>query len=344
MMKPDNKPLSAAWVTTIWNIDYPSKTTTNSKQLKDEINQLISNAVAANLNALFFQVRPCADAFYQSNIFPWSKWLTGTQGLSPGGGFDPLEYIIEQCHKYDIQLHTWINPYRITALTSDILIPTHPAILYPELTIEVEGKLYFNPGEPLARKLIIDGVSEIVQNYDIDGIHYDDYFYPEGIVNEDLQTWIDHGENFNNIADWRRNNVDELIRLTYQAVKEINPNVAFGVSPSGIWANKTSNTLGSDTHGFQSYYAIYSDSRGWVKNGYVDYIAPQIYWRIGQQGSDFLTVINWWHNVCKDTPVELYIGLASYKNFEEEEYAAQIELAETLGNGYIFFSFTDRYR
>lgn len=339
--EPKSASFAAAWVATIWNIDFPSKSTTNDVQLKKEIDQLVLRATTAGLDALFFQVRPSSDAFYKSSIFPWSRWLTGAQGLAPDNGFDPLEYIIAKAHEYNIQLHAWINPYRITTSASEKLVPTHPASLYPELTIDVDGKLYFNPGEPLACDIIIEAACEIVQNYAVDGIHYDDYFYPENITIQDMQTWINYGEDFDSVADWRRNNINELIRQTYQAIKTIKPSVSFGVSPSGIWANKSSNVLGSDTRGFQSYYAIYADSRSWIKKGYVDYIAPQIYWYIGQSGCDFFTVLNWWNDVCKDTSVALYVGLAGYKYFDEEEYENQIKLSNELGNGYIIFSFCD---
>lgn len=339
--------LKAAWVTTVWNTDFPQKPTANSANLKKEIDELILNAKSYGLNALFFQVRPCADSLFKSNIFPWSRFLTGTQGIAPSDSFDPLSYIIEKSHSAGIQLHAWINPFRITVLGSDKLIPTHPAVLNPELTINVSGKTYFNPGEPRARELIINGVLEILENYEVNGIHFDDYFYPEAITNEDWHTWIEYGNGFGNIADWRRNNVNELVRQTYSEVKRINPNAMFGVSPSGIWANKSSNPLGSDTRGFESYYAIFADSRNWIKSEYVDYIVPQIYWHTDQAGSDFLTVFHWWRDVCKDTNVKLYVGLAGYKLGsggvwnDKDEFATQMALADTLANGFIVFSFCD---
>ena len=284
--------LRGAWVATVWGIDFPSATTTNSGTLKNEINALVDKASECGLNALFFQVRPSADAFYSSLYFPWSKYLTGKQGVAPSNGFDPFKYIIEKCHEAGIHLHAWINPFRITAAAGETVITTHPATVAPWLTMGVGGKLYFNPGEELARELIIEGVREIVENYDVDGIHFDDYFYPEEITTEDSFTFEGRWNGIDNLADWRRNNIDELIYKTHAAVKEIDPDVLFGVSPSGIWANKTHNPLGSATLGFESYYEIYADSRGWVRNGWVDYIVPQIYWKIGQKNSDFLTVLD----------------------------------------------------
>lgn len=342
----DNNALIGAWIATVWNLDFPSKATQNDTKLKQEIDAIISKAHSSGVNSLFFQVRPCADSFYKSNVFPWSRFLSGTQGLAPNNNFDPLLYITEQCHNVGIELHAWINPLRVT-VSSDILIPSHPANLNPELAFNVNNKIYFNPGEPKARELIVDGVREILQNYDVDGIHFDDYFYPEDIQNEDLQTWHNYGSNFGSIADFRRNSIDELIRETFIAVKELKPNAVFGVSPSGIWANKSINPLGSDTRGFQSYYEIYADSRGWVKKGYVDYIAPQIYWYIGQSGSDFKTVLSWWQNVCKDTNVKLFTGIAGYKAGTggvwntNDEFKKQILLSLENGDGFIIFAFRD---
>lgn len=342
-----NKSLKGAWVTTVWNLDFPSSPTQNSQKLQQEIDEIISKASSYGLNALFFQVRPCADSFYKSNFFPWSRFLSGTQGVAPKNNFDPLRYITEQCHKVGIELHAWINPLRVTVLSSDKLVSTHPASLYPELTFNVNDKIYFDPGEPAVRRLIIDGVCEILQNYDVDGIHFDDYFYPEGMTNEDFPTWQSYGYSFKNVADFRRNNIDELIQQTYLAVKELRPSAAFGVSPSGIWANKSSNPLGSDTRGFESFYAIYADSRGWVKKGYVDYIAPQIYWHMGQAGSDFSVVFDWWYNVCKDTGVKLLPGIAGYKVGtggvwnSSSELKNQMQLSAGYGNGFIIFKFSD---
>jgi len=336
--------MKGAWITTVWNTDYPAKPTTDKVQLEKEINSIVSKAAELSLNALFFQVRPSADALYKSEIFPWSKFLTGKQGLAPNGNFDPLAYMIEKCHGANIRLHAWINPFRITTSKSDVLSTIHPASLFPELTIKVGDTLFFNPGLPAARALIIDGVREIAQNYDVDGINFDDYFYPEALTTEDLPAFALYGNDLS-IQDWRRNNVDKLIYQTHLAVKEIKPDIVFGVSPSGIWANKPGNPLGSDTWGFESYNAIYADSRGWVKNQYVDYIAPQIYWYIGQKGSDFATVLDWWNDVCKDTGVTLYAGLAGYKIGtggpwnDISEFENQQSLSTETAGGFIIFTF-----
>lgn len=349
--QPDeHKPifLRGAWVPTVYNITYPAYATANSILLKQGIDSIVAYAAAAGLNALFFQVRPCADAFYPSDIFPWSKYLTGEQGRAPDNNFDPLAYIIEKCHSAGIALHAWINPYRITALAADTIIPSHPASVMPQITFNVGGKLYFNPASSTARDLIIEGVREIVETYDVDGIQFDDYFYPENIADEDLLAFESSSNGINNLADWRRNNVDELIRETYLMLKSVKPDVVFGVSPSGIWANKSRNAAGSNTLGFESYYDIYADTRMWVNDSYVDYIAPQIYWYIGQTGSDYLTVLNWWRDVCDGTGVLLYAGLAGYKQDEAwadfYELANQADLAVDLSGGFIIYNFNDLFK
>ena len=337
--------LKGAWVPTVYNITYPAYPTQNSAVLKQGIDDIVASAQNAGLNALFFQVRPCADSLYKSKYFPWSKYLSGGQGVSPNNNFDPLAYIIERCHSAGLKLHAWINPYRITALSTDKIIPSHPASVVPEITFNAGGKLYFNPGELAARDLIIAGVSEIVENYDVDGIQFDDYFYPENMADEDLFTFNGSSNGINNLADWRRNNIDELIQQTYLAIKSIKPDVLFGVSPSGVWANKFNNPLGSDTWGFESYSEIYADSRGWVKKGYVDYIAPQLYWYIGQTGSDFITTFNWWRDVVGGTDTALYIGLAGYKQDDtwknSTEITNQANLAANNAGGIIVYNFND---
>lgn len=308
----NNSEFRGVWVCTVYAMDYPTAYTKNAGTLKKDIDAIVGNAGRFGFNAVIFQVRPAADAFYKSAIFPWSKYLSGTQGQAPDSDFDPLEYIIEKCHQANIELHAWINPYRVTALASDKLISGHIALSNPEYAVDYQGKLYFNPGVEAVRKIIIAGAEEIVKNYNVDGIHFDDYFYPDKSFN-DYDTYLKYNKSFSNIEDWRRNNNDLLIEETYKAIKKINANVKFGVSPSGIWANKNSNSLGSATNGFQSYYDIFADSRKWVINNWVDYIIPQVYWNIGFAAADYSVIVDWWANVVKNTDVKLYIGLACYK-------------------------------
>lgn len=308
------------WIASVYNIDFPGKQNLSVSQMKQELNQIIADAEAMNLNAVFFQVRPTADALYDSALFPWSKYLTGSQGKAPAQNFDPLEYLIRQGKAHGIEIHAWINPYKITRGTAEkpnldlnALSDDNPARLYPDLVVaHSSGELYLNPGEPMSRYLVLQGVKELLDNYDIAGIHYDDYFYPTGTF-DDADTYQNYGAGYNSIEDWRRHNVDLLVQETHQLTQQ-KPGAVFGVSPAGVWANKTTNPNGSDTSaGVETYYDHYADTRKWVKNGWVDYIAPQIYWQIGHSKCDYAVLVDWWSNVVRGTDVKLYIGHAAYK-------------------------------
>ncbi len=352
-----NKDFRGLWVATVLNLDYPSKQGVSDTLMKSEAIEILNQVEALGLNAVVLQVRPTADSFYPSDIFPWSKYLTGKQGVQPLNAFDPLKFWIDEAHKRDIAVHAWINPYRITRKTAtetahDInsLALDHPARLHPEWVVKHDdGNLYFNPGIPEVMNLIIDGVTEIVTNYDIDGIHFDDYFYPDSNFN-DTATYSKYGVKFPSVADWRRNNVNELVSKTYKAIKSIDENVQFGISPFGIWANSKNNKLGSDTAGLESYTSHYADTRKWVKDGMIDYIAPQIYWNIGYSIADYSKLLKWWDDVAEGTDVNLYIGHAAYRAgnsdpksawYGVDEISRQLSLNQSAKNvdGSIFFRY-----
>ena len=308
--------MRGVWVSTIYGLDYPSQATTDEASLKSQLDAILDNCEKMHMNAIFFQVRPSSDAFYDSDIFPWSKYLTGTQGQAPSGGFDPLEYMVEGAHARGIELHAWINPYRITqggeadwqALSAD-----NPAKGTMAQYVKKYGEnYYYDPGEPAVRQLIEDGVTEILENYDVDGIHLDDYFYP-GTDFDDSATYAKYGGDFTDLAAWRRDNVNMLIQELDTIVHKAGKNLRFGVSPTGIWANSSSVTGGSATSGTQHYISRYADSVTWIKNGWVDYIAPQIYWYTGYQIADYLVLAQWWNDIVEGTDVDLYIGMADYK-------------------------------
>lgn len=345
------------WVSTVVNIDYPAKPTTDVETLKSEAIKILDNAKDMRMNAVFLQVRPSSDAIYKSDIFPWSKYLTGTQGTAPADNFDPLEFWITEAHKRGIQLHAWLNPYRVTKKESKdpeydfaSLAPNNPAKLHPEWVVKhSDGNLYYNPGLPEVRKLVIDGILEIIKNYDVDGIHFDDYFYP-GNNFADQAAYEKYGKGYTDIHNWRRANVDTLVRDLSKAIKAANKNISFGISPFGIWANKAGSPYGSDTKGNQSYYSHYADTRKWVKEGWLDYIAPQIYWNIGYSIADYSKLAAWWEDVVKDTGVDLYIGQAAYKSnngtlaspwygVAEIERQLQLNAKSTEVDGSIFFSY-----
>lgn len=354
-----NKDFRGLWVATVLNLDYPSKQGVSDTLMKNEAIEILNQVEVLGLNAVVLQIRPTADSFFPSEIFPWSKYLTGKQGTQPLNAFDPLKFWIDEAHKRDIAVHAWINPYRITRKTAtetahDVssLAENHPARLHPEWVVKHnDGNLYFNPGIPEAMNLIVDGVSEIVTNYDIDGIHFDDYFYPDSNF-DDASTFAKYGVNFPSLADWRRNNVNQLISKTYKAIKSIDEKVQFGISPFGIWANSKTNTLGSDTAGLESYTSHYADTRLWVKEGMIDYIAPQLYWNIGFSIADYSKLLKWWDDVAEGTGVNLYIGHAAYRTgntdpksawYGVDEISRQLNLNQAAANvnGSIFFRYAN---
>jgi len=346
------------WVTTVGNGDWPTRQGLSVEQMKREADTYLDVAKELGFNAIFLQSRPMGDAMYPSKIFPWSHFLTGKQGQAPADEFDPLRYWIDGAHQRGMQLHAWCNPYRVThgRSTKNDLDPKNPAVLNPEWLIEREGRPYLNPGLPEVRKLVTDGLVEIVTNYkDIDGVHFDDYFYPEGIKDEDAETFKKYGGDFQDVKDWRRNNVDLLVKGINDAVKKANPKAQWGISPSGIWANKGDDPArlqhpeGSATRGNSHHFAMYADTRKWVQEGWLDYLVPQIYWHIGFNVADFKTLADWWNDVAKGTKAKIYIGLASYRvnpNSQTEawrtpdELGRQLDYLKTKPNigGFVFFT------
>lgn len=309
--------LCGVWVSTVINLDYPTKPTADVVTLKAEADEILDNAAELGFNAVFLQVRPCADALYASAVYPWSLYLTGDQNLAPADDFDPLAYWVDGAHKRGMELHAWINPYRITRAAAewDKLSENHPAKLHPDWVVNYKNNYYFDPSLPEVRRLVTDGAVEIVENYDVDGIHMDDYFYP-GTDFDDSAAYAAYDGDMD-LSDWRRDNVNKLVSGLYKAIKAADKTVDFGISPAGIWASKTLNPLGSDTTStYSSYYGAYADTRSWVKDGWLDYIAPQIYWERGHKTADFTALLNWWSEQVKGTGVDLYIGLADYKTLE----------------------------
>lgn len=343
----------AVWVGTVFGLNYPSKPTTDSNILKQDAIEILDNIKGMGFNTIIFQVRPASDSLYKSDIFPWSQYLTGTQGIAPDNNFDPLEFFIQQSHERGLKFHAWLNPYRVTASENefDKLSPTNPAVVRKDLTVtHTNNKVYWNPGEPEARQFVLDGVKEIVDRYDVDGIHIDDYFYPEGNFN-DFETYLKYGNGMS-IEDWRRENNNILVKSIYNIVHSSEKDIVFGVSPSGIWANKGVQTPdGSDTNGSESYSVQFADTKRWVKEEFIDYIVPQIYWNIGFKVADYEVLSNWWSNVIDGTNVKLYIGQAAYKSensnskspwYGVDEIKRQVELnrGNELISGYSMYSYS----
>ena len=312
--QPAKDDMRGVWVASVHNIDFPSEQGMTADQLKAEADTELDNIAAMGLNTVFLQVRPSADALYPSELFPWSRYVSGTAGQAPDGSFDVLGYWVTAAHERGLQLHAWINPYRITIDGEDewnAIPDSSPAKQHPEWVVKYNDNYYFNPGIPAVQQLVVDGAAEIVKNYDVDGIHLDDYFYP-GQKFDDDDSYAKYGNGMNR-ADWRRENVNKMVQAVRDDIKNYDSSIAFGISPTSVWANKTSNALGSDTKAYESYNAIYADSRKWALENWVDYIAPQVYTEIGNSAADYKTVVDWWSDTLKDSKTKLYIGLADYK-------------------------------
>ncbi len=311
-----SKSFRGVWVSTVYNLDYPSRQTVSEQTLKEEADRILDGCVEMGMTAVFLQVRPSADAFYPSSVYPWSRYLTGSQTQEPENDFDPLDYWVSEAHKRGLELHAWINPYRITCSQEgewESLSESSPAKLHPEWVVRyTDGNYYFDPAIPEVRQMVVDGALEIVRNYDVDGIHLDDYFYP-GTDFGDSASYEKYGSEFDNIGDFRRNNVDLLVKQLDQVLHEERSDLSFGISPSGIWANQSSLPEGSATSGRESYFQSYADTRKWVKEGWIDYICPQIYWYIGYSVADYETLVYWWADVTAGTDCALYVGMADYK-------------------------------
>mgnify|MGYP002509737089 FL=1 len=338
-MKRDvDQEMRGVWVTTAWGLDYPAEPSVSAEELRRQADEILDGADEYGFNTVFLQVRPCSDALYRSDIYPWSKYLTGQYGAAPDSDFDPLAYWVEEAHERGLELHAWINPYQATRSENELenLADRSPAVLHPEWLIEYGGRYYFDPALPEVRQMVIDGAVELVEHYDIDGIHMDDYFYPGSEVG-DAASYAAYGADFPDIGDWRRENTNLLVQGMDEAVHRADPGIEFGISPTAIWANKTMHPEGSEnTTGFSSYFEIYADSKKWVESGWVDYIAPQLYWQAGDAEHDFTSLLAWWSDLVAGTDgdVELYVGLADSKAadaeadspwYEGKEIAAQMK-------------------
>lgn len=307
--------LRAAWIATVDNVDWPAKGVTNAEQQKADYIALLDDLQEAGINAVITQIKPTADSFYPSNYGPWSEWLTGVQGQDPG--YNPLAFMIEEVHKRNMEFHAWFNPYRVSMQDQvSRLVENHPARQHPDWVVSYGGKLYYNPGVPEAREFITNSVMEVVNGYDIDGVHFDDYFYPypvSGVDFPDNAAYQSYGTGFTNKAEWRRYNVDTFIHDLSVQIKGAKPYVKFGISPFGIWKNKSSDPNGSDTNGLESYSALNADTRKWVLEEWIDYITPQVYWYFGYSPAAYEKVTDWWRAQVQGRKTQLYIGHAAYR-------------------------------
>jgi uncharacterized lipoprotein YddW (UPF0748 family) len=297
------------WIATVADIDWPADKNESSEKQMSELTDMLDKLQAAGINTIFFQVRTECDAFYQSKYEPWSYWLTGEQGKAPNPYYDPLEFIIAAAHKRGLELHAWFNPYRAAKINGTYEIAaTHISKIHPGWTLSFGSYKILNPGIPAVNHYIARVVSDVVRRYDVDGIHFDDYFYPYSpkITKQDASTYKKYKGGFTNIDDWRRNNINTMVEEVYDSIKAIKPYVKFGISPFGIVENKF-----AGTNGLNSYDVIYCDPITWLKNKTVDYILPQLYWEIGNKSADFAGLLPWWALSAGERQV--YAGMFSTK-------------------------------
>ncbi len=293
------------------------------------------------VNVIIFQVRPECDALYESKLEPWSRFLTGQQGIAPKPYWDPLQWMIVECHKRGMELHAWINPYRAKTKGTRQLAANHIAALKPMNCFAYDGQFILNPGIPENRDYICQVVKDIVARYDVDGLHMDDYFYPYPVKGESIpddELFLDHPNGIKDHGDWRRYNVNLFIEQVYKTVHETKPWVKVGISPFGIYRNRRSSNIGSNTNGTQNYDDLYADVLMWVNNGWLDYCVPQIYWEIGHKAADYDTLIRWWNQYAAARPliigedVERTVKAADRTNPQAHQQAAKMALHRQMPN------------
>ena len=281
----------------------------STQQMQQTLSYQLDELQKDGVNAIIFQVRPECDALYASELEPWSRFLTGVQGKAPSPYWDPLQWMVEQCHRRGMELHAWINPYRAKTKGTTALAANHVGILHPERCFRYDDLLILNPGEPENRFYICEVVADIVKRYDVDGLHIDDYFYPYPVAGQtipDDAQYQQYSNGIKNKGDWRRYNVSLFVKQLYETVHKVKPWVKVGISPFGIYRNKKNDPMGSNTNGLQNYDDLYAEVLLWINNGWLDYCVPQLYWEIGHKSADYDTLIRWWNQYAGGRP--LYIG------------------------------------
>lgn len=339
------------WIATVVNIDWPKKADDIDLKKKTDFIAILDLYKSMNFNAVVVQIRTAGDAFYPSELAPISKYLTGNEGKSPDNDFDYLNWMIEESHLRGFEFHAWFNPYRATFdLNTAILSPKNDYFLHNDWMIKYGTKFYYNPGLPEVQNHLTAIITEVVKKYSIDAVHFDDYFYPYKIEKEpfdDKKAFKLYGLKNQKLDDWRRSNVDSLMKKVHFAIKKEKKNVQFGISPFGVWRNKSKDSLGSDSQAGQTNYDdLYADPKVWMKNKWIDYIVPQLYWSLDYKKASHRKLMTWWSANCENT--NLYIGNGTYKINNDADIAwknkqqipEQIDLGRQTKNvkGNVFFS------
>ncbi len=324
--------MRAVWVATVANIDWPATATRSSAVQQQEFIKLLDFHKRTGLNTVIVQIRPAADAFYPSPYEPWSQWLTGAQGLPPAPYYDPLSFMIEETHKRGMEFHAWMNPYRaVFNVNKSSLSPTHISRLHPEWFVQYGDTKYFDPGQEAVMQHVINIVEDVVRRYKVDAIHFDDYFYPYRIAGKEFPDYDSYRKSGTSLskADWRRSNTDSIISRLYKAIKGINPDCQFGISPFGVWRNISDDPAGSKTTAGQTNYDdLYADVLLWLKQGWIDYITPQLYWEFGHNAAPFEELVDWWgrHTYGR----KCYIGLGIYRAGSNAVWRDRTELPRQI--------------
>lgn len=308
----------AVWVASVSNIDWPSKNNLTTAQQQEEFIRLLDMHQRHGMNAVIVQIRPSADAFYPSALEPWSEFLTGKQGVPPSPYYDPLQFMLDETHKRGMEFHGWFNPYRAAFAANSSIAANHVTKKYPHWFVTYAGKKYFNPGMPEVRQHVNQIIKEVVSRYDVDAIHFDDYFYPYPVAGKDFpdaKAFKQYGAGMTK-DEWRRSNVDSIIKLLSETIKTINPRVKFGISPFGVWRNASNDPMGSVTRaGLTNYDDLYADILLWLQNGWIDYVAPQLYWEIGHRLCDYNVLLDWWAK--NGFGKHVYIGHGIYRTTDK---------------------------
>lgn len=311
------------WIATVENIDWPSTRHLTTDAQKAEFISILDMHKRNGMNAVVVQIRPVADAFYPSQLEPWSEYLTGQQGRPPSPYYDPLEFMISETHKRGMEFHAWLNPYRaVFNINKSSIAPNHITKIHPEWFLDYGGKRYFDPGNKEAQKFVESVVQDIVRRYDVDAIHFDDYFYPYRIAGREFPDWKTFQKYGNGMSrdDWRRSNVDSIIVMLSNIIKTEKPYCQFGISPFGVWRNVDKDPRGSNTKAGQTNYDdLYADILLWLENGWIDYVVPQLYWERGHKIVGFETLTDWWAQHAYGR--NMYIGQGIYRSKEPKSYA-----------------------
>lgn len=339
--------LRAAWIATVTNIDWPSKKGLSVAEQQQEYVRLLDTLQSVGMNAVIVQVRPVGDTFYPSSYEPWSEYLSGTQGQSSRPWYNPLTFMIQEARRRGLEFHAWFNPYRASMNANLLYAADHPIRQHPEWFVEYGGRYYFDPGHPEAQEFVLRSIMETVKHYDLDAVHFDDYFYPYRIANvefPDSCSFAARGDTLVTRDDWRRSNVDSFVQKLSERIKREKPHMKFGISPFGVWRNMDKDSTGSNTRAGQTNYDdLYADVLKWLREGWIDYVAPQLYWHIGFEVADYKVLADWW---SKNTyGKHLYIGQGVYrigsKGWEDpDELLNQVDVNREHSNirGSMYFS------